>query len=304
MGRRTTQATKDGMDRLNGYQDNHYLRELTDWISPIDYSTQQNDFNRQREKETGLWLLTSDEFGKWSDKSDQTMFCPGIPGAGKTMMVSLVIDHLCCRFKDDAGVGIAYVYYNFGRQDEQKPINILANLLKQLVQWQGFVCDDVKYLYERHKSRRSRPGFDEILKALESILITCSRAFIIIDALDESSSQERERAALIDGMFRLQAQTKTNLFATSRIIPEVSKAFANSIRLEVRATEGDIKRYLNSRLPNLSLCISRHQELREEIENKIIQAVEGMYVLRNYNCGSAGLKLNLGSSLLSFIWTP
>ena len=33
-----------------------------DWITPIDYATQQRDFSNQRQQETGQWLLESSEF--------------------------------------------------------------------------------------------------------------------------------------------------------------------------------------------------------------------------------------------------
>jgi hypothetical protein len=59
------------------------------------------------------------------------LFCPGIPGAGKTILTSIVVDNLCNRFHNDATVGIAYVYCNFRRKDEQKIDALLASLLKQ-----------------------------------------------------------------------------------------------------------------------------------------------------------------------------
>jgi hypothetical protein len=33
----------------------------------------------------GQWLLSSNEFQGWLNQNKQTLFCPGIPGAGKTM---------------------------------------------------------------------------------------------------------------------------------------------------------------------------------------------------------------------------
>jgi Cdc6-like AAA superfamily ATPase len=62
----------------------------------------------------------------------QTLFCPGIPGAGKTILTSIVIDKLTTQFGNDESIGVAYIYCNFRRQDKQKPGDLLTSLLKQL----------------------------------------------------------------------------------------------------------------------------------------------------------------------------
>lgn len=49
-------------------------------------------------------------------------------------------------------------------------------------------------------------------------------------------------------LFDLQAQGKVNLFATSRIIPDVTKRFDGSPVLEIRASHDDICRYLQGHM--------------------------------------------------------
>jgi hypothetical protein len=61
-----------------------------------------------------------------------TLFCPGIPGAGKTILVSIAIDYLQRRLRD-CDVGIAYLYHNFRRVDDQTVEQLIANLLNQLL---------------------------------------------------------------------------------------------------------------------------------------------------------------------------
>jgi hypothetical protein len=115
-----TLATKHGVDRLNERQDNRERHEehqlILDWLTPVDFSTQQNDFIRRRQKGTGEWLLKSNEFQDWIKQSNQTLFCPGIPGAGKTIITSIVVEDLCTRFQNDTSIGITYLYCNFRRQ--------------------------------------------------------------------------------------------------------------------------------------------------------------------------------------------
>ena len=83
-------ATKAGVDRLNRRQDSRECHEehqaIVDWLTSIDYAAQQSDFISRRQDGTEVWLLDSDEFHGWLNQKQQTLFCPGIPGAGKTMI--------------------------------------------------------------------------------------------------------------------------------------------------------------------------------------------------------------------------
>jgi Cdc6-like AAA superfamily ATPase len=277
------------VDRLHEREDNRERREqhqvILDWLTPIDYASQQSDFIARRQEGTGRWLLESDQFQEWLTKNQRTLFCPGMPGAGKTIVSSIVVDHLCTRFQNDASVGIAYLYCNFRQQHEQKPTDLLASLLKQLVQEQSSIPQSVKSLYERHKDKRTRPSFDEISKALHFIVADYSQSFIIIDALDECEVSNGGRKQLLSEISSLQAKTKASFFATSRFIPEIEKEFKGHILLEIYASNEDVQRYLDGHMFQLPSFVLSNFDLQEEVKTAIISAVNGMYVVYNIIVG-------------------
>jgi hypothetical protein len=162
-------ATKDGVDRLNRRQDDQVRQAILDWLTPIDFFSQQHDLISRRQKGTGQWVLDSSEFQKWLTTTKQTLFCPGIPGAGKTVITSIVVNYLCKEFENDASVGVAYLYCNYQRQQEQRSTGLLLSLLKQLVQERPSVPEHVKSLYARHKDKRTKLSFEETSKALHSV---------------------------------------------------------------------------------------------------------------------------------------
>ena len=123
------------------------------WLTPIDYANQQSDYIRRRQPGTGQWLLDSSEYQKWFNNPGETLFCPGIPGAGKTILTAIVIDDIDSHLQHDASVGIAYLYCDFRQQHEQKVDDLLANLLKQLAQTQASMPDSIQNLYEQYKNR-------------------------------------------------------------------------------------------------------------------------------------------------------
>ena len=194
------------------------------------------------------------------------------------MITSIIVDHLCNRFQNDGSVGIAYLYCNFRRQQEQKPAGLFASLLKQLVQEQPSVPESIKGLYICHKDRRTRPSSDEILKVLSSVICDYSRTFIIIDALDECQVSDGVRRILLSKIFNLQAKTAVSLFATSRFIPEIEKEFKRGLSLEIRASDEDVRRYVDNHMLQLPSFVSNNLNLKEEIKTTIVNAVGGMYV--------------------------
>jgi hypothetical protein len=269
-------AIKIGVDGLHQAQDDQQRQTVLDWLTPINYASQQNDFITRRQEGTGQWLLNSEEFQTWLNIDKQTLFCPGIPGAGKTILTSIVVEELTTRFSNDPIVGIAYLYCNFRRQDEQKIDDLLASLLKQLTESQLSLSVTVKELYNRHKTKRTRPSLREISDALQAVTALHSRAFIIIDALDECQISDGCRQQFLSALFSLQAKCGANLFTTSRHIASIEKEFEGNVKMEIRASEEDVRRYLDGHMFRLPGYVVQSLELQEEIKANIVQAVDGM----------------------------
>jgi hypothetical protein len=268
-------------------KDIHYMKvrqgdqdreEILGWLTPVDYGPQQSDYLKRRQRGTGQWLLDSAEYQTWLNIGKQTLFCPGIPGAGKTILTSIVVDDLNTRFLADQNVGIAYLYCNFRRRDEQSAEDLLASLLKQLTREQFSLPDRVKTLYDQHRKKRMRPSFDEISRVLQSVAAMCSQVFIVVDALDECQVSDGCRTKFLTEIFNLQAKCGVHLFVTSRFILEITEVFKSSTSLEIRATRDDVERYLEGHMQQLPSFVQRNQQLQGEIKTGISEAVDGMYV--------------------------
>jgi hypothetical protein len=113
---------------------NQEQQTILSWLTPADYSAQQNDYFGRRQEGTGEWLLESDKFQGWKNNKRHILFCSGIPGAGKTMITSIVVDRLFKEFGSSPGIGIAFLYFNFRQQQEQQPGDFFLSLLKQFAQ--------------------------------------------------------------------------------------------------------------------------------------------------------------------------
>lgn len=199
-----------------------------------------------------------------------------MPGAGKTILTSIVIDTLETLYLlDDKDIGIAYVYCNFRRQDEQTARELLASLLKQLLQSLSTLPETAKSLYNKHNTRDSRPSLEEISNTLPSVIKLYSRVFILIDAIDECRESDGSQTRFLQEVFELQRKSKFNIFATSRPIPGIVDQFKDSISLEIRATDEDVRMFLHSQMTQLPGFLCR-QNLQEEVINEIVRSVKGM----------------------------
>jgi Cdc6-like AAA superfamily ATPase len=257
---------------------NQEQQAILAWLTPTDYSTQQNDYFGRRQEGTGEWLLESDKFQGWKNNERHILFCPGIPGAGKTMITSIVIDHLFKEFGNDPGIGIAFLYCNFRWQQEQRPEDLFLSLLKQFAQRTPAIPECVITLYRDHKRNRTRPSFGEISTALHSVIVSYSRSFIIIDALDEYSATDGVVSQFLGELFSLQAKTSSSLFATSRPIFNIPEEFKRrqSTVLEICTSNEDMRRYLDGHIHRISSYVRITPEIEEKIKAAIIKAADGM----------------------------
>ena len=241
----------------------------------MDFPMQQSDIIGRRQQGTGQWFLDASEVAQWLRQSKGTLFCPGMPGAGKTMIAAIAVDHLL-KTVQSSSIGVAYVYCNYKAQEEQDTKNLLAAILKQLVQAEPSLIEPVKRLYVQHSNRGTRPSLDEILAALKDVLTNFSAVHIVIDALDECQQSDGTRRLFLTKLQDLQARMDLRMMVTSRSLPDIIDGFQSALRLEVRASDEDVKRFVAGQVYRFPNCIRRSTTLQETVQNKIMEAVDGM----------------------------
>jgi hypothetical protein len=189
------------------------------------------------------------------------------------MIAAIAIDHLL-NYVQDSARGVAYVFCNYKAQEEQDTSSMLAALLKQLVQARPLITGSVERLHKQHTDRGTRPSLDEVLSCLRDVLAHYSATYIVIDALDEC--QDSVRGQFLTKLRELQVGRDLRLMATSRFIPEIVDTFQGEMRLEVLASEEDVKRFVAGQTYRLPRCIQRDNALQSIVQDKIVKAVDGM----------------------------
>ncbi|KAF7556192.1 hypothetical protein G7Z17_g1663 [Cylindrodendrum hubeiense] len=177
-------------------QDRH---TIMDWISPLDYVSEHSDKARRIYHGTGHELLDSEKFATWTADEGRTLFCPGIPGAGKTMVSAIVIEELKNRFRNDPSVSIAHIYCNYKREDSQTIQHLLESLLRQLVSNLATIPENIRSMYNTNFHGKIRPRFDELIQSLHE----AAAIFLLAEFHLKSLANEQSPESLLQALENL-----------------------------------------------------------------------------------------------------
>ncbi|KAG9195028.1 hypothetical protein G6011_00148 [Alternaria panax] len=200
---------KDVRERVDELHERHDTEEalrkhqrILHWLTPIDHASEQRDAISRRQAGTGGWLLNLQTYQDWLDTNNHTLFCPGIPGAGKTVFASIINADLWERYHRDLTVGSAHIFCNYRRQNEQTLEALLSSLLKQLVEQQVFLPKSVEDLYDSQQNGAS-DRIEATTRALQAVIagysspktvrIALKKLAFGSDAYDDVYNQAMER---------------------------------------------------------------------------------------------------------------
>ncbi|KAJ7474244.1 hypothetical protein FB451DRAFT_286152 [Mycena latifolia] len=263
-------------------------KKILDWITPLNFFQRQADIFSSWQPGTGIWLLSHAQFKTWESGSGEVLWCQGIPGAGKSVLSSMVVNHLRSQFQN-SDTGVACVYLNHKETDAQSAANLLSSVWKQLIM-DTSLPPEVYELYNHRRSRDMRPSLADICGLLQSAIALHSKVYIIIDALDECP--EDQRNILLEILAKLQGNT-TNLMMTSRPYVTPNDFFPDAPALEICATAEDICHYVDKQIkksPRLLKHVHTRLELQNEIISTISNSVQGMFLLAKLHTESLASK--------------
>ncbi|KAM0547820.1 hypothetical protein ACHAPJ_010166 [Fusarium lateritium] len=275
----TAKETKTIIKGIESRQHSQQKQATLDWLTGISFGAQHSDLLAKRQPGTCQWLLDSDEYCNWVGNSNEILFCPGIPGAGKTILSSIVIHDLETKFTDDSKVALAYIYCNFKNQNNQDVRMLLSSVLKQLCQQQPDVPDVIESLYKKHERTQSKPQVTELSNALETVAALFSRVYLVVDALDEWQEMESDRSLMLSELLGLQTKTRLNLFVTSRPIADIKRHFQECPSVEISAVRTDISLYVNGHQTKLPKFVGETPGLLENIKDTLGEASQGMFLI-------------------------
>ncbi|KAL8796216.1 MAG: hypothetical protein Q9182_007404 [Xanthomendoza sp. 2 TL-2023] len=275
--------------------DQRLRTSLLSWLSPLAMSQAHQVVSDRAEKGSGKWFLTNPAFREWEDGRGTRLWCYGTPGAGKTVMASIIVNHLRLNRPEESkgSIGIVFIYFKYNETDQTFD-NVLSSLLQQLLQDSEHIAPDLLSLYERHRDRNTSPTTDEISQALSTMIDGHEEVFCVIDAIDEC--HETLRWELVE---RLESfGPKFRVLITSRYLDSIAEELESYQRFEIRANKADIELFIEHQIPknrNLRKIVQRSPSLRDDIKQGVSNSAEHMFLLARLHVESlasaAGLSI-------------
>ncbi|KAL1385276.1 hypothetical protein HDK64DRAFT_256614 [Phyllosticta capitalensis] len=263
--------------------------QILAWMSPTSFQARQADVLQSVEPGTGKWFLETKDYRDWLAGHVNLLWCPGIPGAGKTRLASLAVNSV-----ESTGSAFAYIYCDYNQIGSQTPSALLSSLLEQFLRrtTRSGLPEEVNSLYKEHARAGTRPTVDQLAEMFRRLASSHKNIFIVVDALDEFASSDEAALEFVDTIRRLGSNIR--LLITSRHSTNFDSFFEDATRINVAAQGQDIQLYLETNIPKQSR-LARHiradPKLQEEIVQNISQNAQGMFLLAALNLDSLSRKI-------------
>jgi len=189
---------------------------------------------------------------------------------------SIAFDYLQKTFEGVDDVGLVCIYFNY--KEPTTPKEIIANVLKQLLERTLALSDDVEKFCTAHQQLRdTQPNLSELSELLRIESSRLSSVFIVVDALDECPADENVGFRILSELHQI---LHARFMITGRPhVAELMSRFESQI-LDIRATDQDVKKALKTQLMNPSFPKSLRDDegLRATVIDTIMTKADGMYV--------------------------
>ena len=268
----------DALDRLQRTQ-------ILLWLSPQPYLLHHEQAKRGVIGGTGKWLLADPALRDWRESSTSSiLWVHGIPGSGKTKLMSIVIEESNKWAREERSPHAAFFYClrSPNEADRSNPEAILASIARQLSSLSpgSPIFDEALEVF----TERERTGFASGPLSLEESLdliiqLSCHYPVLtlMIDALDERDIERREDLFDALGTLLRESPTLVKIMVTSSDDQDISWRLKGHEKLELDSSKnaGDIKLFVEAELGRMisSGKILRRSQAKVELTSTITKAL-------------------------------
>ncbi|TFK27632.1 hypothetical protein FA15DRAFT_635561 [Coprinopsis marcescibilis] len=269
------------------------VKTMAKWITLINFRAVWMDTIAKKAPGTGTWLPRTSKFREWGVLERGILCGTGLPGAGKTVLSSIVVEQLreaCRASSQDCAVLVVFFRYT----DKITARDTYAALVRQLLEDHPGVFDLVKSLYMKHDRHGTILSKVELIQLLREATNLLRRCFITLDAFDEAPKEVQLE------IFQTLCSMKVNIFATSRpsILPK--DVLAKAQVLEIVAQREDIEILVREKIKKnaeFRALLAEHSQTADweaKIVSKVQERSRGMFLVAALQLEMLQLCLNLG----------
>ncbi|KAK4466013.1 hypothetical protein QBC42DRAFT_335816 [Cladorrhinum samala] len=243
---------------------------------------------------SGQWIFEDPRFLTWKDLEEggnQVLFIHGKPGAGKTTLVSSIVEKLLAERSNSlknsphSELALAYFYFKHGQDDKNTLNGMLRAFLEQLID------QDLGVSRHFHELINTMSGVNlRSTKTLEGLVQTCLEGYratyLILDGLDECADGEALKT--IEWVLSLVSHQHEPTDTTAKIrialagqhdgVMDIPLASHPSISLDHAGHRQDIHSYTETFVHKIQEKFNLSANLKEEIVSLVLKEAEGMFL--------------------------
>lgn len=271
----------EASNMLKMKESKHLLADVYRWLSPPDPSNNINRARELRHAGSGEWLLKSTTFQEWRSGVRRYLWLHGLAGSGKTVLSAAVLDHIA-KAKNQM---VLSFFFDFSDRTKQTLDGMLRSLAFQLCQGVVGSTSHLDASFQAHQNGSQQPAMGVLLDIASKMLAAQKKVFIVLDALDESTTREDIILWLQDLACRPELG-HIQLLYTSRPESEFQRDIPsligeqNCLPLEKQAVNADIRSWVKAQLSQRRDFQEKplSRDILQAIQRKVGEGADGMYV--------------------------
>ena len=253
------------------------LEKMKQWLQSTDPGPNHRAAQEAHEPLTGNWLLESPDYCAWRAGSGALLWLNGISGCGKTVLSATVIEDVRRFCSTNPDTCYAFYYFDFNDAAKRKPQSMVSSLLGMLGCSMESQPQCIRDLHDKHLSGQQEPSFDDMFSALVSVLQGRHKVYILLDALDECSEQDR----LLKCICTIESTCKNvSIFVSSRREYNITEVLVDhvtyDIDMKIAAVDADIELFVRNFLSTDRALGKWPSDIRAEIKDELCGRSGGM----------------------------
>lgn len=252
--------------------------KIVQWLAAPDPSSNHNKACQTKQQQTGRWLLQNLDYIHWKDRRASFLWLHGIPGCGKTVLCSTVVQDIASMCYARVPNILTYYYFDFNDSKKQTYEGLLRSLVTQIFGQCLEIPDTMEALFKGCGEGQREPTCNSLIQALKELLERFEKVYLILDALNECA----EIPAVISFIREICGWHNHNLriFIASRneFIIEKGFRFLTTAQIQVPKSlvDADIKLLVRERLRSDPELSRWSEAIKIEIEKTLHEGSKGM----------------------------
>ncbi|CUS07292.1 unnamed protein product [Tuber aestivum] len=265
---------------LNAQDENQVLysatkKRIRDWLSPADPHSNHLAARNLCQYGTGSWFTEGKEFENWLKADKSFLWLYGIPGAGKTVLSSTVIEHVSAKFAKEHGSILAYFYCDFKQVSKQNATHLMGSIIWQISNQEPTAFQDVRDFSA--KSEDGPPKLSGLINLLRQLLTRISKLAIVVDAVDEC--EDSLQPVMLETLGKLSGISNVNLLVVSRDHLNIKLHFEGlpSLGIQKQDVAKDIELYISREIGRNRKLKRLSSYIKDQIIDALVKGALGMF---------------------------